>query len=489
MQVVRVDHLCFNGWCNVPDYNFSLTINGKPAAAEKQFDVVNPATGEVFASAPNATREHVDAAVAAARAAFESWSATTWSERRDALHAFAASIDENRDRLAELLVLEQGKPLASAAGEVQSGIDYVTTLSDIAIEDELLRETDQQRIVLRHRPLGVVSGITAWNYPIQLASSKLAMALATGNTTVIKPSPFTPLTTLYLGELGRDVFPAGVFNVLSGLDPLGAQIVEHPGISKVGFTGSGPTGKAIMRCGADSLKRVTLELGGNDAAIVLGDVNVKTTAQQIFGSAFENSGQLCNAIKRLYVHETVFQEIVDELAAIAKSTVIGDGLDAETQLGPIQNRNQYERVIGFLDDIRATGGEIVAGGGVPDGPGFFIEPTVVTNVAEGSRIVDEEPFGPILPVMPFSDVDEAVERANGTSFGLGGSVWCDDWRQGEEIAQRLQVGTAWVNQHSVLEPSIPSGGAKDSGVGVEYSKLGLLEYTVPQVVNIRCERS
>lgn len=471
------------------EYNLTLTINGEPATTDDNFEVVNPATGQVFAYAPNATRKHIDAAVVAARNAFESWSTTPWSVRRDALHAFASRIDESRDELAVLLVREQGKPLASAASEVQSGIDYVTTLANIEIEDELLRDTDQQRIVLRHRPLGVVSGITAWNYPIQLASSKLAMAAATGNTTIIKPSPYTPLTTLRLGELGREVFPPGVFNVLSGLDPLGASIVEHPEISKVGFTGSGPTGKAIMRCGADSLKRVTLELGGNDAAIVLGDVDIKTTAQRIFGSAFENSGQLCNAIKRLYVHESIYQQMVDELAFIARDAVLGDGLDPATQLGPIQNRNQYERVIGFLDDIRATGGDIVAGGGVPDGPGFFIEPTIVTNVAEGSRIVDEEPFGPILPIMPFKDIDEAVERANGSEFGLGGSVWSADWQRAEEIARRLEVGTAWVNQHSVLEPSVPSGGAKDSGVGVEYSKLGLLEYTVPQVVNILCEQS
>jgi acyl-CoA reductase-like NAD-dependent aldehyde dehydrogenase len=473
----------------VPNYNFSLTINGQAAAADDSFDVVNPASGEAFASAPNATSEHVEAAVRAARNAYDGWSKTPWGERRDALHAFAARIDADQNDLAELLVREQGKPLASAAGEVQSGIDYVRTLADIEIEDEVLRSTDHQRVVLRHRPLGVVSGITAWNYPIQLASSKLAMALATGNTTIIKPSPFTPLTTLRLGELGREVFPAGVFNVLSGLDPLGAQIVEHPEISKVGFTGSGPTGRAIMRCGADSLKRLTLELGGNDAAIVLDDVDVKATAKDIFASAFENSGQLCNAIKRLYVHESIYQDMVDELAMIARDAVIGDGLDPETQLGPIQNRNQYERVIGLLDDIRATGGEIVAGGGVPEGPGFFIEPTIVTSVAEGSRIVDEEPFGPILPIMSFSDVDEAVARANSSEFGLGGSVWSADVQRGEGIARRLEVGTAWVNQHSVLEPSLPSGGVKDSGVGVEYSKLGLLEYTVPQVINIRSEPS
>ncbi|MBT8100723.1 MAG: aldehyde dehydrogenase family protein, partial [Gammaproteobacteria bacterium] len=246
--------------------------------------------------------------------------------------------------------------------------------------------------------------------------------------------------------------------------------------------------KAIMRCGADSLKRVTLELGGNDAAIVLGDVDVEKAAQAIFGSAFENSGQLCNSIKRLYVHESIFQEMVDALVEIAGNASVGDGMDPATNLGPIQNRDQYERVIEFLNDIRANGGIIVTGGNVPDVPGFFIEPTIVTGVSEGSRIVDEEPFGPILPVMSFNDIDEAVERANDTDFGLGGSVWCADWEYGESIARRLEVGTAWVNQHSVLEPSVPSGGAKGSGVGVEYSRLGLLEYTVPQVINIRCEQ-
>ena len=465
---------------------FTLTIDGKAANVDDSFDVVNPATEEVIAKAPNATREHIDAAVHAAHAAAVGWSACSWQQRRVALHGFAASIGENRDSLAELLVLEQGKPISSARAEVQSGIDYINELADIRIDDEVLRDTQEQRILLRHRPLGVVAGITAWNYPVQLATSKLTMALATGNTTIIKPSPYTPLTTLRLGELCRDVFPAGVVNVLSGLDPLGAWIVEHPGISKIGFTGSVPTGQAIMKSGADSLKRITLELGGNDAAIVLDDVDTKATAAKLFDCAFENSGQLCNAIKRLYVHESIFDDIVDELAEFARSKTIGDGMDPATDLGPLQNKNQYKRVIGFLDDIRRTGGEIVTGGDVPDRPGYFVEPAIVTSVAEGSRIVDEEPFGPILPVMSFSDTDEAVDRANGSRFGLGGSVWCDDWHRGDEVARRLQVGTAWVNQHAVLEPSIPSGGAKSSGIGVEYSRLGLLEYTVPQVVNIHC---
>ena len=417
----------------MPNYDFSLTINGEAVAGGDNFDVSNPATGDAFATAPNATSDQIDAAVSAARKAFRSWSVTPWSERRDALFAFAARIDANRDELTELLVLEQGKPLASAADEVQSGIHYVTTLADIEIDDELICEADGRRILLRHRPIGVVSGITAWNYPIQLASSKIAMALATGNTTIIKPSPYTPLTTLRLGELGRDVLPPGVFNVLAGLDPLGAQIVEHPNIVKVGFTGSGPTGKAIMRSGAANLKHVTLELGGNDAAIVLDDVDTKEAAKAIFGSAFENSGQLCNAIKRLYVHENVYPLMVDELASIAESTIVGDGMDPETQLGPIQNRSQYERVIELLADIRANGGNIVAGGSVPDRPGFFVEPTIVTGVSEGSRIVDEEPFGPILPVMSFNDVEEAIERANDTEFGLGGSVWCRDWQYGSRL--------------------------------------------------------
>lgn len=468
------------------DTDYTLTINGEAVATDDHFEVINPATEAVVAAAPNARREHVASAVEAAHKAAPSWSATPYEARRDALYAFADRIAEQREALAALLVAEQGKPLASAEAEVKSGIDYVTQLAAIRIDDETLRDSSGQRIMLRHRPLGVVSGITAWNYPIQLAASKLAMAVATGNATIIKPSPYTPLTTLHLGELGRGVFPKGVLNVLSGLDPLGEWIVSHPGIAKVGFTGSGPTGQAIMRSGADNLKRVTLELGGNDAAIVLDDVDVDRVAQALFDSAFENSGQLCNAIKRLYVHESRYYEVVGKLAEIARGKTIGDGMDPATDLGPLQNRNQYERVIGFLDDIRATGGEFVAGGKVPEGPGYFIEPSIVTGVSEGSRIVDEEPFGPILPVLSFSTIDEAVERANRTTFGLGGSVWSSDWQRAESIARRLETGTAWVNQHAALEPSIPSGGAKHSGVGVEYSRLGLLEYTVPQIININC---
>ena len=469
----------------MPNQDLALTVNGVAVATPNSFDVLNPATGAVFAQAPNATKEDLNQAVAAAEIAASDWAATNPKHRWETLVAFANAVAQHRDELATLLVQEQGKPLASAHAEVQSGVDYVTELADIVVEDEVLRESDKQRVVLRHRPLGVVAGITAWNYPVQLAASKLTMAIATGNTTIIKPSPYTPLTTLRLGELGRDVFPPGVFNVLSGVDPLGEWIVEHPGIAKIGFTGSGPTGKAIMRSGADSLKHITLELGGNDAAIVLEDVDPKSAAPQLFDCAFENSGQLCNAIKRLYVHENIFDVLVDELATIADSKIVGDGLDPKTDLGPIQNGNQYERVLGFLEDIRSTGGNIVAGGIVLDEPGYFVQPTIVTGVAEGSRIVDEEPFGPILPVMPFSAVEDAVERANGSSFGLGGSVWSQDEARAEAIARELQVGTAWVNQHAVLEPAIPSGGAKESGIGVEYSRLGLLEYTVPQVVNVR----
>jgi len=296
---------------------------------------------------------------------------------------------------------------------------------------------------------------------------KIAPALAAGNTVVLKPSPFTPLATLRLGELLRDVFPPGVLNVVSGGDALGARMTEHAAVRKITFTGSVATGKRVAAAAATDLKRITLELGGNDPAILLDDANVDAVADGLFWSSFANSGQICSAIKRVYVPRALHDALAEALAERARKAVVGNGAEKGTQLGPITTRPQFERVCELVEDALAAGGKAVAGGAPIDGPGNFFAPTVLTGVADGTRIVDEEQFGPVLPLVPYDDLDDAVRRANGTHFGLDASVWSADADRATEVAGRLECGTAWINTHLMQGPAQPFGGRKWSGIGVE----------------------
>jgi acyl-CoA reductase-like NAD-dependent aldehyde dehydrogenase len=463
--------------------DFSLSIDGKRVAGEAFFDVVNPAAGKPFARAPEATRAQLDAAMDAARRAFPAWSRDE-ARRREALRAAGAAVQANAAELARLLTQEQGKPLAKATEETMGASFWFQYTAGLQIPVEVLQDDAKARIEVRRRPLGVVGAITPWNYPLMLAVWKIAPALLAGNTLVLKPSPFTPLTSLRLGEILCDVLPPGVVNVVSGGDQLGAWVSSHPAVRKISFTGSVETGKKIAQAAAPDLKRITLELGGNDAAIVLPDVDPRAVADKLFWGAFENSGQVCSAIKRLYVHEDVYRSLLAELAERAKSVKLGDGLEPDTQLGPLNNRPQFRRVIELVDEAKAAGGRVVVGGAPLEGGGYFYPPTVVTDVAEGTRLVDEEQFGPALPVLPYRDVEEAIERANATHYGLSGSVWTRDPERGRELAARLECGTAWVNTHLAIVPHAPFGGAKWSGIGVENGPWGLLGFTELQVVNV-----
>jgi acyl-CoA reductase-like NAD-dependent aldehyde dehydrogenase len=465
--------------------DFSLLIDGAPVASSSSaLEVINPATGQVFARCPAAGREELDRAVNAARRAFPAWRDASYTERANRVRQFCQSLRQHQEELAHLLTMEQGKPLGQARDEIGRAAGQSEGLIQIPIVPQVIENNEQRRIELQWFPLGVAAIITPWNAPINLAAGPLTSALYTGNCVILKPSPYTPLCTLRLGELAREHFPAGVVNVLAGGDDLGRWMTEHPGIDKIGFTGSVEAGKQVMAAAAKTLKRVTLELGGNDAAIVLDDVDPKAIAPKLFFASFVNSGQVCMAIKRIYAHERVYDALCGALAEEAGKARVGSGLEPETQLGPIQNREQYDRVVGILEDTRRSGARILAGGVVPKGDGYFIPPTIVADVDENSRLVREEQFGPIVPVLRFTDEEDALRRANDTRYGLSGSVWSSDPERAAALASRLEVGTAWINHHRATAATVPFGGAKESGIGRVYSEMGLKAYLEPRVVSV-----
>jgi len=459
---------------------FTHTINGQGHDSQAHFDVINPATGAPFARCPDASREQLDAAITAARRAFADWQHTSVDERRERLRSFANAIKARQEEIATVLTREQGKPFARSLDEINracGNLQGILTLElPSAQQPELLRDNERGRAQVSYHPLGVVGAITPWNVPLLLAMPKITQALYTGNTIVLKPSPYTPLSTLLLGEIAREHFPAGVVNILAGGNALGAWMTEHPGLDKISFTGSVATGKRVMASAAGTLKRVTLELGGNDAAIVLDDVNIKAVAPRLFWACFGNSGQICMAIKRLYVHEKIHDELCQALVAIAAGVKVGEGFEDNVLMGPVQNRMQYERVLELLADTKRQNARILCGGQAMDRPGYFIAPTIVTDIREGTRLVDEEPFGPVIPVLRFADGEEAVRRANDSRFGLSGSVWSADVERARKLAARLEVGTAWVNHHLGAEHDVPFGGVKESGLGREYGVAGLKHY-------------
>ncbi|TFU06402.1 aldehyde dehydrogenase family protein [Polymorphobacter arshaanensis] len=466
------------------DTDYRMTIDGKSVGSAKTIDVFNPATGEAFAQAPDASREQLDAAVAAARAAFKPWRARPIAERQAMMRAAGDVLMANADDLARLFTHEQGRPVEAAKQEIQGAAMWLHAVSAMTPPVHVIEDSPTKFIETRYVPLGVICAIAPWNFPVTLSMWKVAPALVAGNTMVLKPSPFTPLCTLKIGELFSGIFPPGVFNVITGGDDLGPWMTSHPGFDKVSFTGSTATGKRVMESAAKDLKRVTLELGGNDAAIVLPDVDLDEVAQKIFFGAFFNSAQICVATKRLYVHADVYDGLRDRLAAIAKAVKVGDGAEQGTVLGPIQNKRQYDRVMDLLNDARANNLTLIHGADIPDGGGYFVPVTIVDNPPESSRVVQEEAFGPILPMLKFEDINDVIDRANASDYGLAGAVWSKDVDAAIDIARRMETGTVWINHNLDLRPDTPFAGHKQSGFGVENGMEGMLEYMVPQVVNV-----
>ncbi|MEH6469849.1 MAG: aldehyde dehydrogenase family protein [Halopseudomonas sp.] len=464
---------------------YSLIIDGQKTQGEDgTFEVINPATEQPVDVCPKASLGQLNQAVEAAKKAFASWQYSEHADRQRMLNEIADRIEQRADELARLITLEQGKPLALAHIEVGGGAAWTRATAALEVPVDIIEDGESKRIEMHRKPLGVVASITPWNWPFMIAVWHIMPALRAGNTVVSKPSSLTPLSTLLLVEIINEVVPNGVVNIVTGESGFGSAMTAHPDIQKIVFTGSTPTGQTIMRNAASSLKRLTLELGGNDAAIVLPDADVDTIAEPIFQTAFLNMGQTCAALKRLYVHDSLYDDLCAKLSDIAKQQQLGDGLDAGVTFGPIQNADQLNLVKELVDDARSQGAEILAGGHDLDGPGYFYPATIVSEISDGVRLVDEEQFGPVLPIIRYTDVEDALRRANANVNGLGGSVWSSDTDAASKVAARLECGTAWINGHAELQPHAPFGGCKMSGFGVEFGLEGLLEYTTQQVLNI-----
>jgi len=463
-----------------------MMVDGRKATAKETFDVLNPATLEIVDTAPRSGPEDLERAVAAAKAAQAAWCREDVATRRRAIEKAATLVRENLPEIARLLTLEQGKPLGEAMVEVGIAAAFFESFASLDFEETVLKEDGDNLVKLLRKPFGVVATITPWNFPLAILSWKLAPAILVGNAVISKPASYTPLSTLKLIEVMNEALPPGVLNSMSGPGSFGGAIVRHPEIRKVSFTGSGEVGRGVMKDAAETIKRLTLELGGNDPAILLEDVDLDNVAPAIFQNAFMNAGQICIAVKRVYAHEKVYPQLVSKLSELAKACKVGNGLEPETQMGPLNNEAQLQLVQELVEDGRKRGGKIQAGGeGLAGAKGYFYRPTIMTDLDDSARLVAEEQFGPALPIVPFRDVDDAVERANDTIFGLGASVWGGDVARASEIAARVRAGTVWVNQHLKLEPDVPFGGQKQSGMGREMGMWGLEEFCELQVLSVK----
>lgn len=461
---------------------FAMSINGQRVVADEVGEAINPATEEAIGAYPLASQAQLNEAVQAAANAFPAWSQTPLSKRQELVSKLGDLIEQNAEEFKRLLTTEQGKGKAGAEWEIGGCIYWLREVAKQSLPDEIVTRDGDFEVVSRHTPIGVVGGITPWNFPLLLAVWKIAPALVTGNTIVIKPSPYTPLCTLWFGELAQKILPPGVFNVVSGGNELGQWLTEHPLVGKIAFTGSTATGRKVMASAAGNLKRLTLELGGNDPAIVLPDVDAKAIAKDLFWAAFSNSAQFCVATKRLYIHEDVYDDVARELTAYAKTVKVGNGADAGTDLGPLQNKMQYDKVRDLLQATTDAGYRYLLGGTDFQTPGYFIPVTLVDNPPEDSRCVVEEAFGPVLPLLKFRDIDDVIRRANDTEYGLAASVWSRDLDKAQAVAARIQSGTVWINHAHTFSPEYAFGGHKQSGVGIENSLHGLAEYTNVQTI-------
>ncbi|MFJ3055017.1 aldehyde dehydrogenase family protein [Herbaspirillum sp. NPDC087042] len=474
-------------------YTTGNIIGGQLRTAERLLDSRNPANGEVMGRFPQSDAIEVAAAVAAARNAQPAWAALDLEQRRAALHRVADAIAANAEWLATLVTQEQGRPLGGVGPDQVPGSRFelwgceawTRATASLTLAPEVVFEDETRRDELHRKPFGVVAAIAPWNWPLMISIWQVIPAIFAGNTVVLKPSEYTSVCGLELAKVIAGALPPGVMNTVSGDGSVGALLVEDPQVNKIMFTGSGATGARIVAAAARNLTPTTMELGGNDAAIVLDDADPKAIAPGLFWGAFLNMGQTCACAKRLYVPDALHDQIVAELQAIIAATPMGDGLQPGIAMGPVQNRMQLQKVAALVDSAREDGATIVCGGRLPDGPGNFYPLTLVTDIRDGARLVDEEQFGPVLPIIRYSELEEAIANANRLDVGLGASVWSSDSARAAQIATRLQAGTVWINQHGMVHPMVPFGGVKRSGWGLEFGNEGLKSVTQPQVISLK----
>ena len=463
---------------------FYNIIGGQRFSAARKLSVINPATGKELATVPDVDAASLDDAVDAARKAFPAWRALPLARRKEFLKEALTEIDRHTEELSVLLTAEQGRPLFQARWE----IDLLTKRFGPAFMQMDIPEIEQDladigHVFKRYTPIGVVGAITPWNLPVLISFIKTLPALLAGNTVVLKPSPFTPLTVLRISDYIRDLLPPGVLNTVTGGDELGPWMTSHPGINHISFTGSTATGKRVLASASATLKHVALELGGNDPGIILADVDPHAIAQDLFNSMFLLSGQGCICLKRLYIHEDIYPALTNALVAVARSAKVGNGLDPDTVLGPVQNHLQYQRLQSAWEEIRKSRATILFRGEVPTNErGFFFPVTLLDNPPEDASYVAQEIFGPIRSVFKYKTVDEAIRRANNTSYGLGASVWGKNSDELQRVARQLEAGTVWINQHLVRNPLVPASAYKNSGIGVELGEEGVLEFCHIQVI-------
>lgn len=449
-------------------------------------NILDPATHEVIGRAPEHTVTDLESAITAATTAQPRWAALDHKDRSAYLHAAADAVETNAEALAELLSREQGKSLngPNARFEVGACAAWLRATADFLLEPEVLVDDESGRVELHYRPLGVVGAIGPWNWPMMITVWQIAPALRMGNTAVVKPSGNTPLSVLALAHVLNTVLPKNVLHVVSGRRDVGAVLAAHPGIAKIMFTRSTAAGQDIIQASAATVKRLTLELGGNDAGIVLPDADPVAIAEDLFWGAFINTGQTCAALKRLYVHDEIYDEVVSALAETAAAMPMGNGLDEKNVLGPLQNKAQYDIVASLVQHAKKAGARIVTGGNPdPHAPGYFYPATIVADIDHDNPLVTEEQFGPALPIVKYTDLDQAIAWANGLDVGLGASVWSSDANRARHVAARLEAGSVWINKHGAVDPRAPFGGAKMSGYGLEFGVEGLKGLGQPQVIH------
>ncbi|MEL7897126.1 aldehyde dehydrogenase family protein [Vreelandella neptunia] len=462
------------------------TVSGKQTEAKEHQEIFNPATAVSLGMAPLNSEHDVDLAVEAAKHAQKSWASVSDQERRETVARIAQVLEDNSAYLSGLITQEQGKPLSGPGSrfEMQACVGWTQVPSKLELPPEIVYEDDERKDVLYRQPQGVVAAIAPWNWPLMIAIWQIIPAIRMGNTVVLKPSEYTPIATLEMVRLINQVLPAGVLNTVSGDGRIGAALTSHPDINKIMFTGSEATGRRIIVASSKNLAPITLELGGNDAAILMPGTDASAVAEGLFWGAFLNAGQTCACIKRLYVHEDDYDVVVAALGNVARQTPVGDGMDEGNLMGPLQNKMQYQKVKELVDDARGNGCDIMEFGDIPS-TGYFLPITLVGNIRDGQRLVDEEQFGPALPIIRYQTLDDAVASANHLSAALGASVWANSAEEAESTALQLEAGTVWINQHGAIHPMVPFGGNKASGYGVEFGIEGLKAVTQPRIISIK----